>query len=128
MKTKEEIIQYRISKAFSTLKEAELMLSNNFTEASINRIYYSCFYAVTALLHKIDVKANTHKGVRQMFGLHFVHPSLISVDNAKFFTEIFDRRNLSDYSDFIVFDTKDVNVFLKKANEFIFELEQLINT
>lgn len=69
-----ELVKYRISRAYETLKEAEAMIENQFWNASINRTYYACFYAVSALLLKKGIDTSTHKGVRQMFGLHFVQP------------------------------------------------------
>ena len=47
---KEKVIFYKLERAKSTLTEAELLINNNFYNATVNRIYYACFYAVTALL------------------------------------------------------------------------------
>lgn len=71
--TLDDLIRYRINRAAETLREAELMIENLFWNAAVNRIYYACFYAVNGLLLKYGIKANTHKGLRQMFGLHFVN-------------------------------------------------------
>ena len=68
----EDLVQYRISRSSETLREAETMIQNNFWNAAVNRIYYSCYYAVSALLLKKGVETNSHKGIRQMFGLHFI--------------------------------------------------------
>jgi len=48
----DDLIHYRINRAFETLREAETMIENEFWNASINRIYYACFYAVSGLLLK----------------------------------------------------------------------------
>jgi uncharacterized protein (UPF0332 family) len=84
--TMNDLINYRISRATETLKEAEKMMENEFWNASINRIYYACFYAVSALLLKKGVDTSSHKGIRQMFSLHYVQSGLISRDLAKFFS------------------------------------------
>jgi uncharacterized protein (UPF0332 family) len=39
---------------------------------AINRMYYACFYAVSALLTKYDIEVNSHNGLRQKFGEHYV--------------------------------------------------------
>ncbi|HBX49960.1 MAG TPA: hypothetical protein DEH02_02710 [Bacteroidales bacterium] len=52
---------------------------------AVNRVYYSCYYAVNALILKHDLKAKTHDGIRQMFGLHFVKTGIISKDLGRFF-------------------------------------------
>ncbi len=61
----DNLIQYRINRAFETLREAETMIEHQFWNASINRVYYACFYAVSALLLKKGVDSSTHKGLRQ---------------------------------------------------------------
>jgi uncharacterized protein (UPF0332 family) len=47
---KHELVLYRINRAKKTLEEATLLIDNKMFNTSVNRIYYSCFYAVTALL------------------------------------------------------------------------------
>jgi uncharacterized protein (UPF0332 family) len=48
----EDYIRYRIERAYKTLLEVESHLSNGFWNTAINRMYYACFYAVSALLVK----------------------------------------------------------------------------
>ena len=51
--TKEEkvtLINYRVERANESLKAAQLMLDNDLYIPAMNRIYYSMFYAVQALL------------------------------------------------------------------------------
>ncbi len=69
---KEELTKYRSERASKTLEEAKIMIENEYFNASVNRIYYACYYAISALLLKKDIQTNSHKGIRQMFGLYFV--------------------------------------------------------
>jgi uncharacterized protein (UPF0332 family) len=80
-----DLIKYRVSRSFETLREAEILIENSFWNASVNRIYYFCFYIVSALLIKKSVETNSHKGIRQMFGLHFIQEGLVSRDDGRFF-------------------------------------------
>ena len=73
----EDLIKYRISRSRETLIEAETMIKNGYWNASVNRIYYSCFYAVSGLMLRNGIESNSHKGIRQMFGLHFVQSGLV---------------------------------------------------
>ncbi|MTI86159.1 MAG: HEPN domain-containing protein [Firmicutes bacterium] len=52
------IIAYRRSLADDCLKEAELLIQHNHFNAAVNRLYYACFYIVSALL----VLTDTHSG------------------------------------------------------------------
>ena len=98
---REELIGYRITKAKDTLQEVNLHIENELWNTAVNRLYYACYYAVSALLIDKKIKTKSHKGVRQMFGLHYVKPGLIDKNLAKFFTDLYDLRQTWDYDDFI---------------------------
>ena len=49
---RETLLHYRIERARDTLVEADLMAEAGHWNACVNRLYYVCFYAVTALLLK----------------------------------------------------------------------------
>jgi uncharacterized protein (UPF0332 family) len=122
----EDLIEYRLDRAFETLKEAEAMISNQFWNAAINRIFYACFYAVNALLLKKGIDASTHKGIRQMLGLHFVQTGLLSKEQARYFSDLYDRRQTGDYDDFISYDKETAVVIFEKAKDFISAIKRLL--
>lgn len=45
-----ELADYRLAKARETLAEVSLHIQNELWSTAINRLYYACFYATTALL------------------------------------------------------------------------------
>ncbi len=59
-------------------------------------------------LVKNKIKAHTHGGVRQMFGLHFVKTGLIDKKINKFYSDIFDMRLTGDYDDFVEYSQEDI--------------------
>ena len=48
-----------VAKALDAIETAEHDLQGNFTFAAINRIYYACYYCMTALLQSQNVFAKT---------------------------------------------------------------------
>ena len=52
MKSKhiEALISYRMERSRESIRAAEIMLENEMLTISMNRVYYSMFYAVQALL------------------------------------------------------------------------------
>lgn len=124
--TNQDLVEYRIQRAKETIEEAELLNENNFWNASINRIYYASFYAVSALLLKNQIDAQTHSGVRQMFGLHFIKNGKIDKEHGKFYSEIFDKRQTGDYDDFIVFTEEEVADLLNNSKKLISEIEKFL--
>lgn len=127
-KERQDLVEHRISKAKETLKEVDTLIKNKFWSTSVNRLYYACYYAVIALLVKNEIKAQTHAGVRQMFGLHFVKAKLIDKNSGKFYSDIFDKRQTGDYDDFITFTESEVKSLLQPAKQLIQEIEGLLNS
>jgi uncharacterized protein (UPF0332 family) len=122
-----DLIKYRADRSVETLKEAKAMIDNGFWNASVNRIYYSCFYAVSALLLLKSVETGSHKGIRQMFGLHFVQKGIVTKEDGRFFSDLYDRRQTGDYDDFINYDESTVNQLFIQADGFIKRIIKLIS-
>jgi uncharacterized protein (UPF0332 family) len=85
---KTELVNYRLTKAKETLKEVDLHIQNELWGTAVNRLYYACFYVVTALLLQFDIYAKTHNGTRQMFGLHFIKPGIVSQRSGDYYKNI----------------------------------------
>lgn len=122
-----DIVSYRLTKAKETMNEINLHLANELWNTAVNRLYYACFYAVSALLLSRDIQARTHSGVRQMFGLHFIKSGLIDKELGKFYTDLFDKRQTSDYDDYVEITKEEVIDFISPANQLISKIENLIN-
>ena len=121
-----ELVSYRIRKARETFKEVDLHIKNQLWNTAVNRLYYACYYAVIALLVSKGIKAQSHAGVRQMFGLHFIKTNIIEKDLGKFYTDLFDKRQTGDYDDFIDFKKEDVLDLLEPADRLITKIEELL--
>lgn len=123
----EDLIKYRISRSLETYQEAETMIKSGFWNAAVNRIYYSCYYAVSGLLLMKTIETNSHKGIRQMFGLHFVQTGLVSKEDGRFFSDLYDRRQTGDYDDFFLYDEVTVMTLFKQAEGFIERIVKLLD-
>jgi uncharacterized protein (UPF0332 family) len=125
--SKKDIIRLKISRANTTLKEAHLLLENNFAAASLNRLYYACFYASSALLASKEVFVKMHSGVKQMLGLHFVSTGLINEELGKFYSNLFRNRLGVDYDDVEITDVELVKKYSALANEFVLTAQNLLD-
>ena len=105
---KAELVRYRIAKARETYNEVAILVKNQLWNTAVNRLYYSCFYAVIALLANEEIDSQTHSGARQMFGLHFIKTGKIDPEMGRFLARLFDLRQTVDYDDFIDFDQEKV--------------------
>jgi uncharacterized protein (UPF0332 family) len=125
---RDDYISYRIERAKETIKEVQTHIANKFWNTAINRMYYACFYAIGALLIKNNIEVISHSGVRQKFGEYFVKTGKISRDLAKHFSELSEKRNKGDYSDFYDYDADTVLRLYPYSVELINEIEQMLTT
>ena len=58
------IVCYRIESAENTLAEVETHRANGFYNTAVNRLYYACYYAATAILIANGIEVKSHDGVR----------------------------------------------------------------
>ncbi len=124
---KTELVKYRIAKARQTLNEVPILIQSNFLNNAINRLYYACFYGVSALLLDRNIQAKSHAGTKQMFGLHFVKTGILTEEANDFFKLVFELRHTGDYDDYIVFDLKEVTSLLQPATDFITQIEAILS-
>jgi len=124
---KNDLIAYRIENSKSTLTEIPIHISNGFYKTAMNRMYYGCYYMVTALLLKNDIPAYTHAGVRQMLGLHFVKTGKLDIKMSKFYNDLFVNRQEGDYADFVYYDQDSVSELFPIALQFVEEISKLIH-
>ena len=76
--------------------------------ACVNRLYYSCFYAVSALLARDGLSSSRHTGVRSLFNRHYVRPGKVPRELARLYNDLFERRQEGDYADFVRFQADQV--------------------
>ncbi|MDR2147593.1 MAG: HEPN domain-containing protein [Tannerella sp.] len=121
------IVTLRLQRANETISEAKGNMQLGYWRIAVNRLYYACFYAASALLVKNGLTAHTHNGTMNQFGLHFVKKGLINQEQGKLFKQLFNLRQSGDYDDWFDIEEKDVKPLLEPAEKFIAEIENLIH-
>jgi uncharacterized protein len=123
---REELVSYRLQKAKNTLSEIKVLVDNKLWNTTVNRLYYACYYAVTALLIKNQISAQTHSGDRQMFGQHFIKTGEVNQEIGQYYSFIFNKRQTGDYDDFVDYSYDDIKDLLEPAKKLINEIERII--
>lgn len=114
-----QLISYRVSRAEESIEEAVLLFNSGHYNTSVNRLYYACFYAVSALLLTEGMSSPKHSGVRSLFNQYWVKPGRVSIELGKFYRTIFDYRQKGDYTDFVCFDEEQVELLIEESKAFI---------
>jgi uncharacterized protein (UPF0332 family) len=130
MKSKhiEALISYRMERSRESIRAAEIMLENEMLTISMNRVYYSMFYAVQALLVLHKVSFSKHGQVKGYFNRALIKTEIFSVDMGKLYNKVFEYRQKFDYVDFAAPDRDMVSEYIEKAREFHSTIKEYIQT
>ena len=124
--SRKALVQYRLERADETITESEILSREAHYNAAVNRLYYACFYATSALLVANGIATSSHAGVKTMLGLNFVSKGLLSNEHGKTFSRLFEIRHSGDYDDFVYCDKEMVDEYTPKAVAFIDKIKELI--
>lgn len=127
IKNKSEYINYRFKRAQESFDDALIMIDNKKQNTAINRLYYSSYYAVIALLLKKDIDTRTHNGARTKFSDEFIKTGIIDKKLGKLFSQLSDYRQKGDYGDLYDFDDKIVLPLVDQVKDFVSEIKKLID-
>jgi len=126
LENKAEYIKYRFQRAEESLDDALIMIQNKKWNTAINRLYYSCFYAVLAVLLNNDIETRTHNGARTKFSNEFIKTGVLDKKYGRLFSKLFDYRQKGDYGDLFDFDDKIVLPLVDQVKDFLAGIEKLI--
>ncbi len=125
--SRQSLVKYRLQRADETLEEAALLAKEGYFNATINRLYYACFYAALALMVANEISTSSHSGVKTMLSLHFVSTGLLEKEHGKTFSRLFEIRHSGDYDDFVYCDQEMINEYTPKAKALIEAIHKLLN-
>lgn len=126
--TRNELVRYRLSRAADTFKEAEYNADGGFFNAAVNRLYYACYYAASALMLMNGLEASTHAGIKTMLGLKFVRTGRLDAKYGRIYQQLFENRQSGDYEDFVYCDRDLYDSLAPQASDFIDTLRLLIES
>ena len=115
----DDYVAYRLKQAEETYEAACVLYEAHYWNSVVNRLYYACFYAASALLIHHRVLTKSHAGVIGQFSQHFVRTGLIDEDSFKVYSKLLNWRNKGDYNDLFDFSKDDVTPMLSGARRFI---------
>jgi len=121
-----ELIEYRISRAYDTLEDANILAKSKRWNSCVNRLYYSCFYAVIALLMKDEKSSSKHTGIRSIFNRDYIKTGKIPLKYGQLYNSLFEGRQESDYMTYIYFQEEQVLLWTSQTTSFIDYIAKLI--
>ncbi|MBI9038201.1 MAG: HEPN domain-containing protein [Bacteroidales bacterium] len=113
--------------AHKTFEAAKILAENKFWNSAVNRLYYSIFYAVNALLVMSKIQTKSHSATKGQFSQHFVKTGKFDKKYGRLLSELFDWRQKGDYENIFDYDNDSVQPLFKPVNEMIKLIEEEIN-
>ena len=128
--TKEEkqtLVKYRLERANESIKAAQLLFENKLFTPAMNRIYYSMFYTVQALLVLNEKALSKHGQVKGYFNKEFIKSGIFPKEFGKLFNTVFEYRQKFDYVDLLVPEEELISDYILKAQKFIDRISSYLN-
>lgn len=120
------LIAYRMERAHEAIDEAKTLFDAGHVNSYVNRLYYACFYAVSALLLTKNLSTSKHGYLRSLMHRELVKTGLIPKELGGHFDLLFDSRLKGDYVDFAMFKADDVVGWLEKTQKFVSHVDTLL--
>ena len=130
MSLKEEdrriIIEMELDKAERTFAEQQLLREGGLWNTLANRLYYSLFHAVSALLISEGHEVGTHKGAVIRFQQYFVRTQRFSVEDGRFYSLMQTMRENADYNCSYDVSEEEVLARIEPTRQLIEKIKQYI--
>ena len=120
------LVLYRLERAHESIDEASILFERGHANTFVNRLYYACFYAASALLLTRGLSSTKHSGVRSLFHQNFVRSGIVPMELGQLFSRLFDSRQKGDYADLVRFDIDEVGSWFDEAQHFVSVVEKFI--
>ena len=128
MGSQNDYLQYRIERSNELFQDAKLLAENKRWRSCVNRLYYSSFHLISALLSLDGITTKSHDGLKTKFLQSYIKTSFIDMEFGKLYARLLDWRQESDYSVYLEFSEEDVLPLIDRIDEFNQVLKDLIDS
>jgi uncharacterized protein len=122
---RQQAVSYLLGNADEALESAAAELTAGRLRYAMNRIYYACFYATSAVLLAEKRSYGKHSGVRSALHQHLIKPGRVPAELGQFYADIFADRQEGDYGILVQFDVDIVGQRLETARRFVEHMKGL---
>ncbi len=120
------MIRHEYAKAITFYEQALKNAEIGIWDVVANRMYYSLFHVVSALLIRDHHKIGTHKGAVMMFGLHYVNTGVFSIQEGRLYSQLQTLREKADYNCSWSATEQDIEPILPLAKTFLEKTKEIL--
>lgn len=120
------LIKGYLAKSKEKLHTAENLLKEGSYDDAVSRAYYAAFHAAQAVLLTEGLTAETHRGLINLFGLHFVKTGKIDNKFGRYLSNLKDDREKGDYEIYSAIDEESAREAVQEGREFLKEMNKFL--
>ena len=121
---RKELIKLRLENAHTAIEDAVLLLNNNSLRSSMSRIFYSMFYAVSALAIADGKSFNKHRALLAYFHKKYASTRILDRKHGRALQKAFEDRSEADYQDYLHITREQIQERIAEAREFIQAIQE----
>jgi uncharacterized protein (UPF0332 family) len=121
-----ELIDAELRQASDRLRAARTLLADGLVPDAISRAYYATFHAAKAALAWKGLHAESHSGLKAIFGLHLVEKRIVEPRLGKILSALMEAREAADYDVWNPVDDGDARRCVDEASEFVDAIRRLV--
>lgn len=123
-----ELCEYRLRQAEESLEVAKNCLEGGYYKDSVNRSYYSAFYAIKSVLAQGAIDFKRHKDVVAYFNKEYVATDKFDRELGRKLGTLKQIREKSDYDDFFIASKSKAEEQIETAEMVLKEIKEYLNT
>lgn len=123
-----ELAKYRFECCIEALEDARVMYDAKRYKNTLNRSYYSIFYAIRSVCALDGFDSGKHSGVIAYFNQHYVKTGIFPKEASKVIKLAYEKRENADYLDFFIVSKEEAAAQLSRAEQFKEWIEAYLKT
>ncbi len=123
---REVLVMLELEKAEKTLIQLDVQLQAQLWEMAANRLYYSLFHAVSALLINDHHEVGTHRGAVNKFSLYYVKEGVFTKEEGRLYSRLQRLREDGDYNCSIDVEQDEVEEKIDPTRQLIEKIKRYI--
>ena len=123
---RQAVVRLQIEKAHAIFDQIPLLCEAGYWDNVVNRLYYSLFHAVSALLINDGYNVGSHRGAVGAFGQHYVTTGIFTIEDGRHYSRLQGLREKADYNCSFNAQEKDAASKIEPTRQLIAKIEKYI--
>ena len=123
---RQSIIGHRLAQMRTAAHSSRVLLNESDMQGAANRLYYSIFYAISALALAREKNFSKHGALIGWFNSEFVNTGKFESSFGRFVNTAWKNMTRGDYQAIVNINREDIDSSLSTLDEFISLIEELL--